>query len=80
MSSVGLRTAYNTAEWLVRTVTRTAVVGGKRHLRLGFVFYTEKSSTPRSFGCSVFVFAVIGFRHRLHTATSCLPDLAHSLR
>ena len=28
------------------TVTRTAVVGGKRHFRLGFVFYTEKSSTP----------------------------------
>ena len=28
------------------TVTRTAVVGGKRHLRLGFVFPTEKSFTP----------------------------------
>ena len=28
------------------TVIRTAVVGGKRHLRLGFVFYTAKSSTP----------------------------------
>ena len=28
------------------TVAQTAVVGGKRHLRLGFVFYTEKSWTP----------------------------------
>ena len=54
------------------TVTWTAVVGGKRHLRLGFVFPTEKSSTP-SFGCSGFVFAV--FCHRL-TATSRMPDLA----
>ena len=34
-------------KWLVVcTVTRTAVVGGKQNLRLGFVFYTEKSSTP----------------------------------
>ena len=53
------------------TVTRTAVVGGKRHLRLGFVFPTEKSSTP-SFGCSGFVFAV--FCHRL-TATSGMHSL-----
>ena len=28
------------------TVARTAVVGGKQNLRFGFVFYTEKSSTP----------------------------------
>ena len=31
---------------LACTVTRTAVVGGKRRLRLGFVFPTEKGSTP----------------------------------
>ena len=45
VSSVVLRTAYNTAG-VTCTVTRTAVVGGKRHLRLGFGFYTEKSSAP----------------------------------
>ena len=60
---VGLRTTYSTA--LCRapcscTVTRTTVVGGKRHLRLRFVLPfkfvlpTEKVSTPSVLAVLVF--------------------------
>ena len=49
VSSAGLRTTWqNNVQYcrLACTVTRTAVVGGKRRLRLGFVLPTEKGSTP----------------------------------
>ena len=55
---------------LACSVTRTAVVGGKRR----FCFPHRKVFHTKRFGCSGFVFAVIGF-NRL-TATSRLPDLA----
>ena len=64
MSTVGLRTAYNTAEWLVQLYSDTDC-GCRRqaNLRLGFVFYTEKISTPS-------VLAVLVLRLGLRTATS----------
>ena len=43
------------------TRTRTAVVGGKRHLRLGFVFYTEKSSTPSVLAVLVLCLRLLAF-------------------
>ena len=50
---------------LACTVTRTAVVGGKRRVRLGFVSPHRNRFYTWRFGCSGFVFAVIGFCHRL---------------
>ena len=46
---------------VVWTVTLTAVVGGKRHLRLGFVFYTEKSSTPSVLAVLVLCLRALAF-------------------
>ena len=46
---------------LACTVTRTAVVGGKRHLRLGFVFPTEKGSTPSVLAVLVLCLRLLAF-------------------
>ena len=43
------------------TVTRTAVVGGKRRLRLGFVFPTEKGSTPSVLAVLVLCLRLLAF-------------------
>ena len=43
------------------TVTLTAVVGGKRHLRLGFVFPTEKGSTPSVLAVLVLYLRLLAF-------------------
>ena len=60
-------------------MTRTAVVGGKRRLRLGFVFPTEKGSTPSVLAVVVLCLRLLAFvMHRL-TATSRLPDLAKAM-
>ena len=66
MSSAGLRTTYTEQRTTLQTgmactVTRTAVVGGKRRLRLGFVFPTEKGSTPSVLAVLVFWFCVCGY-------------------
>ena len=83
VSSVGLRTAYNTAEWLVVVQWHglRLRVGGKRHLRLGFVFYTEKSSTPSVLAVLVLCLRSLAFvTVSTRPATSRLPDLANLLR
>ena len=78
---MGLRFSQNSAQHcrIACTVTQTAVVVGKRRLRLGFVFPTEKGSTPSVLAVLVLCLRLLAFvMHRL-TATSCLPDLANSL-
>ena len=63
------------------TVTRTDC-GCRRQANpsLGFCFLNRTEFNTWHFGCSGFVFAVIGFCHRLRTATSRLPNLTNSLR
>ena len=51
------------------TVTRTAVVGGKQNLRLGFVFYKEKSSIP-----SVLAVLVLCLRSLAFVTVSARPS------
>ena len=46
---------------LACTVTRTAVVGGKRRLRLGFVFPTENGSTPSVLAVLVLCLRLLAF-------------------
>ena len=53
-SSVGLRTTVQHRR-AACIVTRTAVGSSKRHLRLGFVFPTEKGSTPSVLAVLFFV-------------------------
>ena len=52
---------------LACSVTRTAVVSGKRR----FCFPHRKGFHTLRFGCSGFVFAVIGFCHRLTHGQKC---------
>ena len=65
-------------------MTWIVVVGSKRDCaRLRFVFplFSSQKRVPHlAFGCSGFVFAVIGFCHLLTATMSRLPDLSNSQR
>ena len=62
VSSVGLRTDLQHCSCRVAcTVTGTAVVGGERHLRLGFVFPIEKGSTPSVLAVLVLCLRLLAF-------------------
>ena len=78
VSSVELRTAYycRLCSTLQSGLDSDTDCGCRRQAKpsLGFCFLNRTEFNTWRFGCSGIVFAVIGFCHRLRTATSRLPE------